>query len=197
DYNLKSIKDFIENNYLFFDDVPEYLIVKKNVENKECIFAHDEGETYQVAYRDGEAWVLLSKMNTSDQIKNLNEITMSVNLNNAESRSVALILSLLNKHARLVSILPDTHPKVMENFLDIDSLLKNSTHPFEHPLYRKLLNSISNDINKYMESLNEIKDSYHLLPFDVRPGQYMNTWSKIDRDTVIEYSFKQNDKNHH
>ncbi|WP_238541583.1 C80 family cysteine peptidase, partial [Yersinia pestis] len=43
----------------------------------------------------------------------------------------------------------------------------------------------------------EIKDSYHLLPFDVRPGQYMNTWSKIDRDTVIEYSFKQNDKNHH
>ncbi|WP_038913229.1 C80 family cysteine peptidase, partial [Yersinia pestis] len=23
------------------------------------------------------------------------------------------------------------------------------------------------------------------------------TWSKIDRDTVIEYSFKQNDKNHH
>lgn len=45
-----------------------------------------------------------------------------------------------------------------------------------------------------MESLNEIKDSYHLLPFDVRPGQYMNTWSKIDRDTVIEYSFKQNDK---
>ncbi|CNK17975.1 putative virulence determinant [Yersinia pseudotuberculosis] len=197
DYNLKSIKDFIENNYLFFDDVPEYLIVKKNVENKECIFAHDEGETYQVAYRDGEAWVLLSKMNTSDQIKNLNEITMSVNLNNAESRSLALILSLLKKHDRLVSILPDTHPKVMENFLDIDSLLKNSTHPFEHPLYRKLLNSISNDINKYMESLNEIKDSYHLLPFDVRPGQYMNTWSKIDRDTVIEYSIKQNDKNNH
>lgn len=45
-------------------------------------------------------------------------------MNNAESRSVALILCLLNKHVRLVSILPDTHPKVMENLLDIDSLLK-------------------------------------------------------------------------
>ncbi|WP_404273215.1 C80 family cysteine peptidase [Yersinia similis] len=195
DFNLKNIKDFIGDNYFLFNDVPEYLIVKKNSENKECIFTHDEGGTYQVAYRNGETWVLLYKKDLSDQIKNLNEITISVNLNNAESRSVELILSSLRKHFRLVSILPDTHPKVMENFLDIDYLLKNSKHPFANPRYSKVLDGLSNDINNNINVLQEIKDFTHFFSYDIKPGMYMNTWDKIDKNVVLEYAAKQNKKN--
>jgi Ca2+-binding RTX toxin-like protein len=188
DYHIKSIKNYIGSFYFFFDEVPYFLIMKKNVENKECVFSHSKKLTYQVGYKEGDEWVEILKKNPLSKLDILDEMYRSVYLNKLEKKSIFLIIQSLKKYLRLVSILPDTHHKVIEHLLDMQLLLKKNRHRFEHPSYRSMFDSFSDSISANIKSLQEIKDYVHLLPLDIKFGQYINTWANIREDVVLNYS---------